>query len=92
MNVTPRFSFNYNGKPFDLPGVKVLKEAFGYSYCTEDGLVVELHIEEYPEYGAAGWTLWFENKGVSDMKTASPGGKPLFIPFFPLSQIRRLFL
>lgn len=66
MNVTPSFSFNYNGKPFDLPGVKVLKEAFGYSYCTEDGLVVELHIEEYPEYGAAGWTLWFENKGVSD--------------------------
>lgn len=65
MNITPRFSFDYNGKPFDLPGVKVEKDDFGYSYCLEDGLCIELHYEDYPGYGAAGWTLWFENKSGS---------------------------
>ena len=66
MNIIPRFSFNYNGKPFDLADVVVTPTEYGRLHRYRDGLCVELHIEEYPAYNAVKWTLWFENKGEHD--------------------------
>ncbi|MBR5006721.1 MAG: alpha-galactosidase, partial [Clostridia bacterium] len=66
MNITPRFSFNYNGKPFDLADAKVTPEEYGFLYKLADGLQIELHREEFPAYNAVMWTLWFENKGAHE--------------------------
>ncbi len=62
MNITPQFSFKYNGKPFDLPGVGIGVGENGYEYRLPDGLLVRMCIEKYPEFNAEGWTLWFENR------------------------------
>ncbi|MBQ3869177.1 MAG: hypothetical protein II777_01410, partial [Clostridia bacterium] len=61
MDITPCFSFNYNGKPFDLSGVKVENTGYGRRFALEDGLTLELHIDEYEKYNAIGWTVWLEN-------------------------------
>ena len=66
MNILPRFSFNYNGKPFDAADAKVVSTSFGRVYELGDGLTVELHVDEFPEYNAVKWMLWFENKGKND--------------------------
>ncbi|MBP5665841.1 MAG: alpha-galactosidase [Clostridia bacterium] len=66
MNITPRFSFNYNGKPFDLADAKVTPEEYGFLYKLADELQIELHREEFPAYNAVMWTLWFENKGAHE--------------------------
>ena len=66
MNIIPRFSFTYKGKPFDLADVVVTPTEYGRLYEYRDGLRVELHIKEYPAYNAVTWMLWFENKGEGD--------------------------
>ena len=60
MNVVPRFSFNYRRKPFDLADARVTPAEYGRLYELADGLRIELHVEEWPEYNALSWTLWFE--------------------------------
>lgn len=66
MNITPQFSLNYKGKPFGLPSVTVTNTGYGREYRLPDGLCIELHIEEYKEYNAAEWSLWFENKSENE--------------------------
>ncbi|MBQ1847966.1 MAG: alpha-galactosidase [Clostridia bacterium] len=61
MDITPGFSFNYKGRPFDLSGVKVENTGYGRRFALEDGLTLELHIDEYEKYNAIGWTVWLEN-------------------------------
>ena len=66
MNLVPRFSFKYRGKPFDLAMARVTPTDYGYLYELADGLCVELHVKEYPAYNALSWMLWFENRGEYD--------------------------
>ena len=66
MNLVPRFSFKYRGKPFDLAMARVTPTDYGYLYELTDGLCVELHVKEYPAYNALSWMLWFENRGEYD--------------------------
>jgi hypothetical protein len=83
MNVVPRFSFNYNGKPFDISDAVVTKTEYGYLYSFRDGLRTELRIKEYPGYNAAGWVLWFENESenesglISDIRDCVASSYPL---------------
>lgn len=82
MNVVPRFSFNYNGKPFDISDAVVTKTEYGYLYSFRDGLRTELRIKEYPGYNAAGWVLWFENESenesglISDIRDCDASWQP----------------
>ena len=66
MNTIPRFSFQYRGKPFDLADAKVSVTEYGRLYELPDGLRIELHVHEYPEYHAVSWMLWLENRGEYD--------------------------
>ena len=66
MNIIPRFSFAYGGKPFDVSDAKVTPADYGFLYELSDGLCIELHKCEYREYNAVGWTLWFENKSKTE--------------------------
>ena len=66
MDIVPRFSFKYRGKPFDIADAKVESAEYGRKYTLAGGLTVELHIEEYPDRDAIKWTLWFENAGERD--------------------------
>ncbi len=66
MHIIPRFSFTYRDKPFDLADVTVTPTEYGRLYEYSDGLRVELHITEYPAYGAVSWMLWLENTGRQD--------------------------
>ena len=66
MNIIPRFSFTYNGRPFEISGAKVTAAEYGFLYELSDGLCIELHKCEYLKYNAVGWTLWFENKSKTE--------------------------
>ncbi len=66
MNIFPRFSFNYNGRPFEISDAKVTPADHGFLYELSDGLCIELHKREYPKYNAVGWMLWFENKSKTE--------------------------
>ncbi len=66
MNIVPRFSFQYRGKPFNLADARVTPTDYGRLYELSDGLCIELHIQEYPAYNAVKWMLWLENKGEHD--------------------------
>ncbi|MBQ7444357.1 MAG: alpha-galactosidase [Clostridia bacterium] len=66
MYPVPRFSFNYNGRPFDVADAKVIATDRGFFYEAGDGLGVELCIQRFPEYNAIKWMLWFENRGDKD--------------------------
>ena len=66
MNLIPRFSFKYDGKPYDLTRAVMTKTEYGRLYELADGLRVELHVKEYPEYHAIQWLLWFEHTGNAD--------------------------
>ena len=52
MNIIPRFSFTYNGEPFDLAGAKTTPTEYGSLYELPDGLGIELHRRDYQEYNA----------------------------------------
>ena len=66
MNIIPRFSFTYDGEPFDVSDANVTPTDYGFLYELQDGLCIELHRRDYPAYNAVGWTLWFENKSKTD--------------------------
>ncbi len=66
MNTVPRFSFVYDGSPFDELAARVSAAEYGRKYELDDGLCVELHIDEYPEHNAIGWMLVFENRSDHD--------------------------
>ena len=66
MNIIPRFSFDYDGRPFDISDAKVTPADHGFLYELPDGLCIELHRRDYTAYNAVGWMLWFENKSKDE--------------------------
>lgn len=59
--VTPRFSFKYNGIPFDeLEKTSEISEK-GILYTLPDGLKLECRIERFPKYNVVKWTNYWYN-------------------------------
>ena len=50
MNIIPRFSFTYDGEPFDVSDANVTPTDYGFLYELSDGLCIELHRRDYPAY------------------------------------------
>ncbi len=62
----PNFSFKYDGKHFDFDEISKLKTVDGTSYNLGNDVEVSIKVNEYKDYDAIEWVLYFENKSDSD--------------------------
>ena len=69
--ITPRFDFNYGGKPFKECS-PVIRTNGDITRCgLPDGFYAELHPEYYPAYNAVSWVVYYGNDGDKDSLTLS---------------------
>ena len=69
--ILPRFSFCYNGIPFDKIDKKIENTTDGVLYTLPDGLQIECKIERYPKYNVTKWTNYWHNPTDHNSGTVS---------------------
>ena len=69
--ILPRFSFCYNGIPFDKIDKKIENTTAGVLYTLPDGLQIECKIERYPKYNVTKWTNYWHNPTDHNSGTVS---------------------